>query len=1227
MKHTAGWRLAPGLALLACTAPGGPGSEPFVPTAIRDASAGEVSVSVAAACLPPSAEPLPGRIVETGDQGPSTITIERPVFVTDLFGRFKSFCGGCHVDGSLGNFHVDISSFADMDLAKVRTAIQSSDAAKFMPPPVALGKPWSERQKIAGDPVAALLNELEQWFAQKTPPDVFKVKSEQTAPGESFALPDDMARRQTNMGNCIPTRTLVATQAQEMDDLDARFLGYFESNDAKETLTELPDTLTETDLTTLDSAALARKGVVSFAPAYPLWSEDSGKMRAVRVPRGTSIKFDKATQKFSIPDNTRFYKTFLKKITQRDGQTVWRKIETRLIVARADGQNPDGTVGTKALFGTYAWNEEETEARLVRDPLRNGEPFADRLFTYVVDQPRYQEILDAKPGNLLFELAQPKNKGVVRRYMIPGKQRCVECHMGSPMGNFVLGFTPLQIRRRPHGEAGVYEESGPDELNQLQRLIDYGVITGISRASDVRGLEEPQGERKYRNKYELSAQAYLMGNCSHCHNPRGFPSVKSPDLVELLDFIPGEKGGIFQFPLDRTSPLRRRGASQNVEIPYITPSLRDFPVADPVTAAQGSTQGGLKGLWVPKWVDCLKGVWGIAFCDVFNQDDLRFISAPWRSLIYRNVDTPYIYADDYNVFPHMPRHSAGFDCRAPRMLGEWMVSIPAMHKKEGAGYEDNVRTGPFDTTFQPYEEVKPGDPAYLQALEGVSERLYEYRHGKRYGYCPDRTDIVVPEALTTTDPRKLTPPDEIQFTDSAKTLAIMPNDGVPDRAHVVPSDLTENPGEWSPRRGDFAAVIVNPKAPPPDAVVANVPWVLQGVRVTREIRDYATREIPFGVWLPKPECTYPGVKRARDYAGPDRAKWMSNVRAKLAPDDLIYSITPGGAVFSNICVNCHGPQADSKGLLAEAISEMTGGAARVANFKDGLLGPFDQVGRNIERVFGPIARMTSTPGLTTTSEDWAARYLSWMALGGTERVLPESLLKIVGATKVMGLPRKNAIAGSANMLSLAQGICATVLAPLNGTHFADYFASGNIDWSKTALLDTTGDAEMWIRLCSTGNRPVVRVPRYAAPDWVLDWRKSYFWGDDYGNNPVMNDRGQIDKNGIQAANWFPVCVAEQDLNTADPKDKPPRPMAPGGEPIPFCPPDLFEGKADEFGNVKATRALRVLDGSPPAFLGAEEWAVRGAAGAGMAVLLYLEEVRKGNLIPKPGYDHCEQLKK
>src|SRR5215467_10322955 len=100
-----------------------------------------------------------------------------------------------------------------------------------------------------------------------------------------------------------------------MDKLDAFFAS----------ATELPQRLDQTDLITFDSEALARTGVISFAPAYPLFSDNARKMRHIRVPRGQSLRFDKERQEFTIPANTRVYKTFLKKVIDANGEERYRK--------------------------------------------------------------------------------------------------------------------------------------------------------------------------------------------------------------------------------------------------------------------------------------------------------------------------------------------------------------------------------------------------------------------------------------------------------------------------------------------------------------------------------------------------------------------------------------------------------------------------------------------------------------------------------------------------------------------------------------------------------------------------------------------------------------------------------------------------------------------------------------------------------------------------------------
>jgi len=144
------------------------------------------------------------------------------------------------------------------------------------------------------------------------------------------------------------------------------------------------------------------------------------------------------------------------------------------------------------------------------------------------------------------------------------------------------------------------------------------------------------------------------------------------------------------------------------------------------------------------------------------------IAAPWRSLIYRNVDTPFPYAADLALLPHMPMNVPGYDCRVPRLMAEWMVSIPAVRKSPGldeylmpstaCGNDTGLcKVGDVDTSAQPYLEVKPGEGGYDVALKQADQRLLAYHEGRtsfgvggsfpaysRYSYCPDTADIVDP---------------------------------------------------------------------------------------------------------------------------------------------------------------------------------------------------------------------------------------------------------------------------------------------------------------------------------------------------------------------------------------------------------------------------------------------------------------------------------------------------
>ena len=1142
-----------------------------------------------------SNEPLPARAQVTSS---TAVAGDRPVFTRDLYSSFESFCGACHVETALGGFEgqrINFDNFPDLIAQEALDRIMTEDLELVMPKPVAGGKQWSLR--TPDDPVYQFAMLLQAWLDAGRPRDLFWIAGEATDGGSAYVFPVDLATNLTNIGNCIPEANVVGTETDRSAELDAFF----------EQTTELPLELTETDLTTFDSATLARYGIIAFAPQYPLWSDDAGKIRHIRVPRGQSIHFDGARQEFDIPPNTRFYKTFLKPVIDSEGNERFRKIETRLIVSRPDDCSVTPCRAT-ALMGAYIWNEEETSATLLAEPLRSGEPFRDKMLTYVTDEVRAAEVRD-QPG----ELAQ-----VTRHYAVPGKDRCIQCHMGSSSASFVLGFTPLQVNMRAYvAEAdlsapaaelqghGVLAESAPgeDELTQLERLIAYGIVTGMTSPSEVKSLKDSQ-DVPPRNGYELQAQAYLLGNCAHCHNPRGFPTITNPELLDRLDFYPDADGGIFGFPLDRTSPRIRRGIDADIDIPYITPSLYDIECTNGCTQALH---------YAAKYVTTLDGRGRI------------YVKAPWRSLVYRNVETPFTYTDHFAMFPHMPLNTPGFDCRAPRILGDWMVSMPARLRDPSVDEATNV-------DVQPYVEVLPSEAGFADAVTAARDRLVQYHDGFRYDYCPEGSDIQDPEVLSG---RYLTPYDYGYMVDG-NPFVTWP-DNVPDRPHWFVTDPTETPGDWTPRRPDWADILIRDNRLLPenqDKVLAMsdteraVVELIESadIRLTQELRSFALAEQPFGFWLnDQGACdsilqSQPTIT-SLETSGAPLPLWAETPAAQLRPADPIYSLAPGPAVFTNICINCHGPEGNGQSNLASTILNITGGDTRVANLRDGILGPASAPGTARERVFGAAATQ-----LGIQPDDMAVRYLIWMGLGGTQRVIPPEALINVGNTRILGEVRNWAQPPeiSANMLQTARRICLSAL-PEPGTHFGSVnfidIVTGP-DHGATSLIEQNGDAEMWERLCTFGQKAPVRVLQtpWDSPSRrffiasVDGGRYALYDADAYGARPVMTRQGIV--TGVSTGEPFPWCI----LRPTDPAElaiaqaflSQPENLV-SGQPVPFCP------NPDEL-SPPLTWAEMLLTAEER-----DQWALRGAMNAGMAVFVYLDAIAKGQTKPKLQFNQCQSL--
>jgi mono/diheme cytochrome c family protein len=1284
------------------------------PPAVADAGADAAPPpgSAEISCTPVvTSEYLPARTAAMSEGGAgsgqaSAVTTEQ------LFGAFKGRCGNCHSSGSSsGDFEIQqASSFATAFTTEALAAIKSDDPEKSMPP---LDSPEGKlfKDRAADDPVRKFAELMEAWFAAGRPSAPFVPPGQAPAATGGLTLNRRVGLALSNLGTCIPSPGLVNSESQQSAELDAMFAGLTASD-------QLPERLEKTDMVSFDSQVLASQGVIAFAPAYTLWADNAKKMRSVRVPRGQSIQFKADSQTFVIPDNTRFYKTFLRKVIDHRGEERYRKIETRLIVARADKIKEGCDPEPQALFGTYIWNEDETEAVLNRDRPRAGDGFRDRLLTLVVDEEEAEHVIAEGPKNVQQALEQ---NDLIRHYGVPGSERCVHCHMGSDSNSFILGFTPLQIKRRPVNEGGVIEPAERDELNQLQRLIQYGVITGLEedRLDQVVGLESSQGDRKPRNDYELQAQGYMLGNCAHCHNPIGYPSRLAAELKDDLIFRPAPLAGhgIFQFPLEKTSKRIRRGANQDQEMPYLSPSVAELP-------------GKLKPVFPNGTPDPN---------DKRPKHTREALLAPWRSLLYRNVDAPFSYSEDGAIFPHMPMDTPGYDCRARRVLGSWMLSIPSRFKHEdivaskttlafdtdpifgvpvGREVDHTLEPGEFfqdwkDTSSavdrhmwnapdnatldvpisdevmaaynregQQFEEVSPDAPQYFNRQIEAQARVFNFVNSSRFNDCqdpemdmadstilaglavvpapirswPQRSEGGKPLLASTADPSRGTL--LWQYSQISENTAGA--NSLPAQSHWAETDLTSNEN-WDPRRPDWASFVVEGKLPPTSssedywetdalAMLDDLPGFDQKVGAEQvTFRELATMDLPLFHWKESPGCDFSSQKRDSDLSVAQRLPWMETAASANAQKP-IYMLSAGGHIFGQVCSSCHGPRADSQGRQAATIADMTGGETRVANLRDGLLGPPGRSGDNIESVF--------EKGGGLSAEEWAGRYVAWMGLGGTERVIPSAVLGLVFNNNVFGLPRESS-AGSevieatdANMLTVPRKLCSGLLkAGFNLTIRGD--ASNDDVWIGTdlsgigfvpgrapkMLSHTSGDAEVWRRLCTFDNLlPVtVFVPRVGdGPNGTRrveallneSGRSVYYasregFNSAFGDSVPMGDPRRVDAQGralhgvsvgLKPDNPEPWCV-QAEGSAADVAAIREFLRENDVEKAPLCPTGIRQHELKESND----------DPNAPTRAPLERWTIRGAINAGLAVFLYLEQVAKGEKGTLIQYDHCEQL--
>jgi len=563
-------------------------------------------------------DPLPGPVVviDKVDEDPECTKPKLPIFerliaenenpkpnlknVADLFSAVEKMCGSCHLapEADKGGF----TFVAQLDDAKVVMNGRKVDVRGIKNAYPSIVKaiengsmpPQAKKQNTVV--YKRLAEELRLWEASGFPATQYESKPI-----------DPSSRVSTNslseLGTCIPSAKIVGGDKSKDD--------FFANIDS------LPKNLKDTDLFTLDSKELAKAGTVSFSVEYPLWADNAEKGRYVHFPNSASGKRAVASlisseNKFKIPANSRFYKNFYKAVKNSDGLIKYKIVETRIIVTREG-------VGT-SLFGSYKWNDDETNATLIDTPYRDGTGFKDDIFHLEID-------------------AVSKQK---RKYVIPGAERCVECHKVND--DLILGFTPLQLNRRAYGEGGRDLPVAKEDLNQVERLKEYGFLEHL--ASDLPKLESNFGVPG--SDEELRLQGYLYGNCAHCHSPNGFATKDNQVKLEL------GPGKIFQFNTNSISKnSTRENPSYIIRPGDISKSLMyKRVIQEGVNPGEGTLA---MPLHTPGDANCrlvnLMGAW-IYRLGGKNPSDFKFACQPKNDFYWIDRDLTWPKADRY-----VPRRS------------------------------------------------------------------------------------------------------------------------------------------------------------------------------------------------------------------------------------------------------------------------------------------------------------------------------------------------------------------------------------------------------------------------------------------------------------------------------------------------------------------------------------------------------------------------------------------
>jgi putative heme-binding domain-containing protein len=274
-------------------------------------------------------------------------------------------------------------------------------------------------------------------------------------------------------------------------------------NPVVNTADQFPRRLSATGLFTSTKELRPAPGVLPYSVIAPQWCDGATKERLLGLPGAGQIEFETiiypqpapgATPGWKFPNGTVIAETLFLEM-EPGNPASRRRIETRILHNERLFGNEE--VGDQYWQGyVYIWNDEQTDAVLLEDPLGRDQAFTLR---------------DAK---------SPGHKQ--QTWHFPSRTECTACH--NMAAKYVLGVQTLQMNR-DHDYGGVV-------ANQLKTFESTGLFTQPLPAPPE-GLPRLVDYRDDSQDMNLRGRSYLHANCSHCHRKWGGGNAEFQLLATL----------------------------------------------------------------------------------------------------------------------------------------------------------------------------------------------------------------------------------------------------------------------------------------------------------------------------------------------------------------------------------------------------------------------------------------------------------------------------------------------------------------------------------------------------------------------------------------------------------------------------------------------------------------------------------------------------------------------